>query len=613
MDNSRRVRQTLKELEYNYRSVGLFLEHLDLRFAKLLPQLEGLLRFWPQQQQQQQALELELSSTSHEMRLLERELQTLERALEQQKIRQLQDYELSLREQKTQLLQLEQIYAHLMAELEEREQRLEEFSEMLSGLLEEAPRLQALNEENRRLQAAIESFEMTEQEYLRLLEEKNQQQIQLKRLYEGELEQLSTELQRSHSDQQQQQNQSQNIGKSLARMAQERNSIRTEQQELQQNCERLETENQALQQELDSLREQQAHAASLYEELSGATGRKLMAVCSYQAVSETLQGLGYALSPELGRQLAAQLHLSLSEYEHLEPRIQLQPGPVAQFFAGLEPQSLSSLPEQPPLGTAQEAQWQYAEVPAGLYPLGDDLQPAERPAHAWQTEGFQLARLLVTNANYADFIAAGGYADESLWLPEGWRFIQSQNHTAPAFWNHRRYYCGEQFPDYPVIGVSWYEADAFARWSQAELPSEAQWEAAGRGVEGLRWPWGNRWQEECANTADAGVSHPTPVGAYPAGASPLGCLDMIGNVFEWTRSLYRPYPYREDDGREELTAAGARTLRGCSWNHRGGYFTRLSYRFQADPTTRHSDIGFRLGRPLPVTQALISSEQERVF
>ena len=90
--------------------------------------------------------------------------------------------------------------------------------------------------------------------------------------------------------------------------------------------------------------------------------------------------------------------------------------------------------------------------------------------------------------------------------------------------------------------------------------------------------------------------HTTPVGLYPAGASAVGCLDLVGNVFEWTRSLFVGYPYQADDGREDLSAAGPRTLRGCSWNHRGSYFTRLSYRFQAPPETRHSDIGFRCAR-----------------
>ena len=155
----------------------------------------------------------------------------------------------------------------------------------------------------------------------------------------------------------------------------------------------------------------------------------------------------------------------------------------------------------------------------------------------------------------------------------------------------------------PVVGVSWYEAAAYCNWLRsrlvdselpfrvwregkpgieslaqqhvvARLPSEAEWEKAARGPDGLRWPWGDEWQEDRANTEEAHLGETSAVGSFPAGASPYGVLDLAGNVWEWTRSrwgrksLSTPdygYPYRSDDGREELDGPDLRVVRGGSW------------------------------------------------
>ncbi|HEC36294.1 MAG TPA: NACHT domain-containing protein, partial [Anaerolineae bacterium] len=160
----------------------------------------------------------------------------------------------------------------------------------------------------------------------------------------------------------------------------------------------------------------------------------------------------------------------------------------------------------------------------------------------------------------------------------------------PAFWDDERY----NNPAQPVVGVTWFEAVAYCHWLREQLkvsgyrfqiwrdgqpetlnlepetltvrlPTEAEWEKAARMNRGWIYPWGNRWDAGRANTWEGHVLHPTPVGVYPRGATPEGVHDLAGNVWEWTSSLYRPYPYRADDGREDPEAGGPRVVRGGSW------------------------------------------------
>lgn len=592
--SSRPLHSNLKELSFHFQSVQLFLEHLELRFQRLLPQLEALLPQWQNREAQAQALEQELDSTCQEVSFLQRELEGLERVVSQRTPR------VTLAQSQLwqgELEELALLYQQLWQNLEHSQKRFQNLEQgvlnLRESVLEQDSELARLQEEQVHLNQSLHSFEQSEQEYLALLNHKEKQLQELRTLYEFELEQLSQELHFNSRHEQNRQQQSQNIGKSLARLAQERNAILQTQEELREALWALEQDNQHLQDELDEA-ESQLAALQATESDWQISGQTLSAeILIYRAFWETLHGLGLDLSPELGQQVASQLKILPGAREHLETRLRLQPGRLSQTLQrwvaehGLDTGSKASTAHA--LAPAEPFVW----IPAGTYALGDDLQPAERPRHDWDSSGFGLGRLLVTNADFARFMQAEAYANPDLWLPQAWELLQAEGWTAPAFWNRRGYQCGEDYPDYPVVGVSWYEAMAYAEWAGAMLPSEAEWEAAGRGGEAWRWPWGDEWQEGRANTADAGVLHTTPVGLYPEGASPFGCLDLVGNVFEWTRSLYRAYPYALD-GREELRSTEPRTLRGCSWNHKGAYFTRLSYRFQAEPSTRHSDIGFRL-------------------
>src|SRR5258708_1481163 len=199
-------------------------------------------------------------------------------------------------------------------------------------------------------------------------------------------------------------------------------------------------------------------------------------------------------------------------------------------------------------------------------------------------------------------IASDGYLNPEYWTPDGWAWRLSARRTQPAFWNNSRF-AGD---DRPVVGVTWFEALALARWASVQtgmsvrLPTEAEWEWAARGTNNRSlYPWGGAWDIAKLNSgvSDAtSKSHgsTTPVGMFsPTGDGPFGHADMLGQVWEWTNSLYAPYPYNAQDGREDLYTPERRVLRGGNWSD-GKYANRVTTRYLYPPYYADVSTGVRL-------------------
>ena len=233
-------------------------------------------------------------------------------------------------------------------------------------------------------------------------------------------------------------------------------------------------------------------------------------------------------------------------------------------------------------------------VEAGSFVMGTDDGPSdERPAHVVDLPAFEIDRLPVTTAQFAEFLSAVGATNG-----------RGQNLFDVSDADARIHSVGDRFvPDpgyeaHPVVEPSWFGARDYCAWRAARLPIEAEWERAARGTDGRTYPWGDEPPDATRAHFGARYNDYLAVGAFPAGAGPGGVLDMAGNVWQWVSSLYRPYPYRADDGREDLDDPGERATRGGGHDspaqalrsaHRGRGLSRA-------PAAGHHNIGFRCAR-----------------
>jgi len=237
-------------------------------------------------------------------------------------------------------------------------------------------------------------------------------------------------------------------------------------------------------------------------------------------------------------------------------------------------------------------------IPAGEFLMGSDpakdpdAGPEEQPQHTVALPEFAIGRTPVTCAQYLLYLR-----ETHARPPAHWRFLR---------WRIRRIPAHQQ--EHPITQVSWYEAVAYCEWLAARtgkpyrLPSEAEWEKAARGVDGRRYPWGDAWEATRCNIQPEREGT-TPVNAFPAGASPYGVLDMVGNVWEWTRSLWGEklhapafrYPYAAGDGRENQAAPEyvRRVLRGVSFYNEAAQ-VRCAARYRYSPHNSYASVGFRV-------------------
>jgi len=216
----------------------------------------------------------------------------------------------------------------------------------------------------------------------------------------------------------------------------------------------------------------------------------------------------------------------------------------------------------PPYG---EPEW--INIPAGKFWMGDGSD-----AHQVELPDYQIARVPITNAQYA-------------------LFVKATNHEIPEHWQDGRIPKGLE--SHPVVNVTWYDTIAYCEWlskatgKHISLPSEAEWEKAARGDKDKRaYPWSDQFDSSKCNSRELGLGATTPVGIFLEGASPYDVLDMSGNVWEWTRSNY-------DNGKDDLVSKDSRTLRGDSFYDESS-FARCSCRYWDFPSRRNRYYGFRV-------------------
>ena len=225
----------------------------------------------------------------------------------------------------------------------------------------------------------------------------------------------------------------------------------------------------------------------------------------------------------------------------------------------------------------------FVRVPKSSFVMGskDDNEMAadsEKPQHTVELSDYWMAKFILTNEQYAQYLGKDKHP------VSGW----------------------QQKKDHPVVNVSWDDAMKYCQWFNQNfksdlgdlllrLPTEAEWEKAARGAYGNEWPWGNEFDKNKCNSSEGGKGGTTPVGLYSAagGDSSYGCADMVGNVWEWTHSLFTKYPYVAGDGREDEKSREARVVRGGSWFDFRDLACCAS-RLRGVPDYFRGGIGFRL-------------------
>jgi gamma-glutamyl hercynylcysteine S-oxide synthase len=261
-------------------------------------------------------------------------------------------------------------------------------------------------------------------------------------------------------------------------------------------------------------------------------------------------------------------------------------------------------------------------VSAGSFQMGNSGagndaiygNPNESPVHSVTMSGYWIGKYEVTRGQYKKFMNAGGYNEPSYWSADGWNWKINNSRTAPYGWGALQDWGSGGFTqtdNHPVVGVSYYEAEAFCNWAGGHLPTEAQWEKAARWNASTNhsniYPWGDTWNGDYCNCWDdhnsAGGGYAknqtAPVGSYSSWASPYGCQDMAGNVGEWCRDWYRVNYYSQTPANDPQGPPNGdydcRVVRGGTWAD-SSQSCRCAYRNYYSPSDSWLNLGFRLAR-----------------
>lgn len=230
-------------------------------------------------------------------------------------------------------------------------------------------------------------------------------------------------------------------------------------------------------------------------------------------------------------------------------------------------------------------------ISGGVFIMGSNNGPDdEKPQHTIFLKPFFMDILPVSNADFAQFLNHRGLQNQ-----QGEVFYDDQDTDARIHRRNLVWQADLNYELHPVNEVSWVGARDYCAWLNKRLPTEAEWEKAARGVDGRKYPWGSAVPNAKLALFGAPYNSSAPVNAFPEGVSPYGILDMAGNQWEWVSSIYQPYPYKADDGRENQNAGPIRSTRGgghdsnaeeISATHRGRFLSR-------NPKAGHHNIGFR--------------------
>jgi formylglycine-generating enzyme required for sulfatase activity len=247
----------------------------------------------------------------------------------------------------------------------------------------------------------------------------------------------------------------------------------------------------------------------------------------------------------------------------------------------------------------------------------------EKPQRRVKLSAYRIDICPVTNERYGMFVEAGGYREEKWWTAEGWRWKTETGTELPLGWSSETW----NGPTQPVAGVSWYEADAYARWAGKRLPTEAEWEKAARGNDGRTYPWGEEVPSRESVNFHNVVGRTTEVTRYPGGRSPYGCYDMAGNVNNWCQDWYWEgwYRYCIEQGMNRNPCLHDQIKKALGLNleykvdRGGGFATDLAYmrvltcadKVFWTPGTRNYWNGFRTVRDVTVRQTKTESYKSR--